>query len=180
MTVFAPKDGTAPAADRPASQSIDGGPLRGLKVVDLTTGYEGFTGQTMGDLGATVVKVEPPSGDFLASADKSFLVTGLPAVPDGLKDKIAAKKVVWGVDYDPEDVPAGIARADAAKKALGSASVLIAYLKSIEKSNDLAAKRALYFGLIKLGWKPEDIAAFAGNSLRALNPMAMGRAMMMR
>ena len=33
-------------------------------------------------------------------------------------------------------------------------------------------KRALYFGLIKLGWKPEDIAAFAGGSLRTLTPGA--------
>ena len=43
-----------------------------------------------------------------------------------------------------------------------------------------AAKRALYFGLIKLGWKPEDIAAFAGNSLRSLSPgAAMARPGMM-
>ena len=58
------------------------------------------------------------------------------------------------------------------------ATTLIAYLKTIEKANDLAAKRALYFGLIKLGWKPEDIAAFAGGSLRSLSPGAvMGRPM---
>ena len=53
-------------------------------------------------------------GDFLAAAEKPFLVTGVAAVPASLKDKIIAKKVVWGVDYDPEDVPAGLARADAA------------------------------------------------------------------
>ncbi len=99
-------------------------------------------------------------------------------VPAGLKDKIVAKKVVWGVDYDPEDVPAGLARADAAKKALGAANNLIVFPKSIEKLNDLAAKRAFYFGLIKLGWKPEDITFFTGNSLRGLTPG--GPAMMMR
>jgi hypothetical protein len=111
-------------------------------------------------------------GDFLGAAEKPFLVTGVAAVPESLKDKLAAKKIVWGVDYDPEDVPAGVVRADAAKKALGGATNLIAYLKTFEKANELAAKRALYFGLIKLGWKPEDIAAFAGNSLRSLSPGA--------
>jgi hypothetical protein len=99
-------------------------------------------------------------------------------VPERLKDKIAAKKIVWGVDYDPEDVPAGMVRADAAKKALGSASNLIAFLKTFEKANDLTAKRAIYFGLLKLGWKPEEISAFAGNSLRPLSGMAMARPMM--
>jgi len=119
-------------------------------------------------------------GDFLGAAEKPFLVTGIAAVPESLKDKLAAKKTVWGVDYDPEDVPAGIARADAAKKALGGATTLIAYLKTFEKANDLTAKRALYFGLIKLGWKPEDIAAFAGSSLRSLSPgAAMARPAMM-
>ena len=89
-----------------------------------------------------------------------------------------AFRIFWGVDYDPEDVPAGVARADAAKKALGGATALIAYLKTFEKANELAAKRALYFGLIKLGWKPEDIAAFAGGSLRTLSPgVVMGRPM---
>jgi hypothetical protein len=117
-------------------------------------------------------------GDFLGAAEKPFLVTGVAAVPDGLKDKIVAKKVVWGVDYDPEDVPAGLARADAAKKALGSASILVAYLKTFEKAGDLATKRALYFGLIKLGWTAEDIAAFAGGSLRSLSGAVTGRTMM--
>jgi hypothetical protein len=116
-----------------------------------------------------VAPSEPLLGDFLAAAEKPFLVTGVAAVPESLKDKLAAKKAVWGVDYDPEDVAAGIARADTAKKALGGATNLIAYLKTFEKANDLAAKRALYFGLIKIGWKPEDIAAFAGNSLRSLS-----------
>jgi acetylornithine deacetylase/succinyl-diaminopimelate desuccinylase-like protein len=118
-------------------------------------------------------------GDFLGAAEKPFLVTGVAAVPESLKEKLAAKKVVWGVDYDPEDVPAGLARAEAARKALGSAANLVAYLKTFEKANDLAAKRALYFGLIKLGWKPEEIAAFAGGGLRALSGASPGRGTMM-
>ncbi len=114
---------------------------------------------------------EPLLGDFLEAAAKPFLVTGVASVPDALKEKIVAKNAIWGVDYDPDDVPAGIVRAEAARKALGGATKLIAYLKTIEKANDLTAKRALYFGLIKLGWKPEDIAAFVGGSLRPLSGM---------
>ncbi|MDD8027755.1 MAG: M20/M25/M40 family metallo-hydrolase [Acidobacteriota bacterium] len=108
-------------------------------------------------------------GDFLGAAEKPFLVTGMAAIPAGLKDKITAKKVVWGVDYDPEDVEAGLNRADEAKKALGAATNLIAYPKTADKLNDLAAKRAFYLGLIKRGWTPNDIAAFVGNSLRPLS-----------
>ena len=73
MRVFAPKDGTPPPVDVPKTDPIEGGPLRGLKVVDLTTGYEGFTGSTMGDLGAMVVKVEPPDGDPMRQLGPPFI-----------------------------------------------------------------------------------------------------------
>jgi len=40
------------------------GPLRGLKVVDLSRVLGGpFCTQTLGDLGASIIKVEPPQGD---------------------------------------------------------------------------------------------------------------------
>jgi hypothetical protein len=168
------------------------------KLLDLAAGSVGFgrvefgaddaawvVGGRLTDAGKAALKImeangvfahltapgEALLGDFLEAAAKPFLVTGVASIPESLKEKLVAKKTVWGVDFDPEDVPAGIARAEAAKKALGGATNLIAYLKTIEKSNDLAAKRALYFGLIKLGWKPEDIAAFAGGSLRPLSGM---------
>ena len=112
-------------------------------------------------------------GDFLDAAAKPFLVTGAAAIPAALKDKLTAKKIVWGVDYDPEDIEAGLDRADQAKKALGAATNLIAYVKSADKLNDLAAKRAFYFGLIKRGWKTEEIDAFVGGSLRPLSGNAM-------
>lgn len=39
------------------------GPLNTVKVLDLTQGYVAYCAMQMGDLGAEVVKVEPPEGD---------------------------------------------------------------------------------------------------------------------
>jgi hypothetical protein len=116
-------------------------------------------------------------GDVLEAAAKPFLVTGAGPVPAALKDKLIAKKVVWGVDYDPENVDAVLEPADAAKKALNGAGSLVAFPVTADKLNDLAAKRALYFGLIKKGWTVDDIAAFAG---RSLNPLSGGQGGRMR
>ena len=66
---FAP--GRTPAA-APAVSAVPApppamaaGPLEGIRVVDITQGYVGYCGMMMGDLGATVTKVEPPEGDYL-------------------------------------------------------------------------------------------------------------------
>jgi hypothetical protein len=113
-------------------------------------------------------------GDFLTAAEKPFVVTGMAAFPAGLKEKAVAKKIIWGVEYDPEDVAASIEKADQAKTLFGAAASIVAFVKSADKLNDLTTKRAFYFGLIKKGWKTADIDAFVGGSLRPL----MGNMMM--
>ena len=73
LTVFAPKD-TPPAAPALSlAPRRTNGPLEGLRVVDLTQGYSGFTGMTMADLGAEVIKVESPAGDYLRMQGPPFV-----------------------------------------------------------------------------------------------------------
>ena len=106
--------------------------------------------------------------DFLSAAEKPFVVVGTYNLSDSAKTLAVSKKVVLSVDFDPNDVEGSIQKADQAKKLLGGATNLVAFVKSTDKINDLDTKRAFYFGLIKKGWTANDISAFIGGSLRAV------------
>ena len=47
--------------------------MSGLKVVDLTQGYEGYCGMALAEFGASVIKVEPMDGDYSRQWGPPFL-----------------------------------------------------------------------------------------------------------
>ena len=52
---------TALTADAPQSETAGPGPLAGVRVVELGMLLAGpFTGRLLGDMGAEIIKVEPP------------------------------------------------------------------------------------------------------------------------
>ncbi len=116
--------------------------------------------------------------DVLSAVGKPCVVAGTYNLSDSAKALAAKKKVVLSVDFDPDDVEGSIEKADLAKKQVGAATNLVAFVKSTDKLNDLNTKRAFYFGLIKKGWTAADISAFIGGSLQPL--MRAGMPMMAR
>ena len=57
-------NGASPAAPDPWKPATPGiGPLDGVRVLELADEKGQFCGKLMGDLGADVIKIEPPGGD---------------------------------------------------------------------------------------------------------------------
>lgn len=106
--------------------------------------------------------------DVLTAAERPLVVAGTYNLSPAAKNLVVSKKAIVSVDFDPADVQSTINKADEAKKQVGAATNLIAFVKSTDKINDLDFKRAFYFGLIKKGWTTADISAFIGGSLTIL------------
>lgn len=69
-----PDHGRDPQAPTSAVPSLSGGPLAGLTVVDVSQGISGpYATLCMGDYGATVIKVEPPEGDYARTLGAPFV-----------------------------------------------------------------------------------------------------------
>ena len=68
-----------------ADPKFKNGPLSDLRVIEMGTLLAGpFCGQLLGDMGAEVIKIEPPGGDPLAVRDEHLFETIdalRPAVP---------------------------------------------------------------------------------------------------
>jgi hypothetical protein len=111
--------------------------------------------------------------DVLKAAEKPFIVAGTYNLASVPKDLVVSKKAVLSVDFDPSDVAGSIENADQAKKQIGAAANLVAFVKSTDQLNVLEVKRAFYFGLIKKGWTADEISAFIGGSLRPLQTIGM-------
>jgi len=48
-------------------------PLHGVKVIDLSQGYESYAGMMLAEFGASVVKVEPLAGDYMRRLGPPFI-----------------------------------------------------------------------------------------------------------
>src|SRR5687768_14531425 len=105
--------------------AVDRLPLSGYRVVDLTVDRGELCGRLLADLGAEVVKVEPPGGSpardlpprhgdlglfwAVRNAGKKGVVLDLPADEDRLHDLLAASDVAIlsdqpGEGLDPDDL----------------------------------------------------------------------------
>ncbi len=115
-------------------------PLFDHRVLDLTDGASALTGRLLGDLGAEVIKVEPPSGDSLRGTD------GFQA--------LNANKYCCAFDVSK--------RPDVLTRLAGLSDVLIATAGSIASEGMRNANEALILVLLPPGGSPADAVAAVG------------------
>ena len=125
---FTPKQVPAPPVEVDGSADGTHGPLEGLRVVDITQGYVGYAGMLMADAGATVIKVEPPEGDYLRKLGGAF-------AGDTAAAFLAVNRSKQSVRLDWQNNPAARAALD---RMLMLADVLITDLQpSVAKQHGL-------------------------------------------
>jgi hypothetical protein len=94
-------------------------------------------------------------GDMLSAASKPFVITGEYDITDAMVDRLNARGVLLGIDFDPEKVEDFIARVEKAKNQLGERRNLFAYLTATRGLEE--AKRPLYLALVDRGWIHNEI-----------------------
>ena len=164
---FAPKQTPAPNVE--ASGSADGthGPLEGLRVVDITQGYVGYAGMLMADTGATVVKVEPPQGDYLRQLGGAFVGDTAAAFLAVNRSKQSVR-LAWQTDAQARE---------ALERLIAAADVLISDLQpSAAKQHNLTEEvlRAQYPALVFTSLTPfGDTGPIADQPATELEVQAM-------
>ena len=181
--------------DKAASTSIaacpepSGGPLSGIKVIDMTSVLMGpFASQTLGDMGADVIKVEAPRGDLVrqigparhegmgpvylnANRNKRSVVLDLKA-PDGLG---ALKRLLSDADILMYNVrPQAMARLGLGYEEVAAINPRIIYagLFGFGQDGPYAARPA-YDDLIQGGSTLSHLIARASGGIPRYVPTAM-------
>ena len=92
---------------------------------------------------------------MLSAASKPFIVTGDYEITYAMADRLNARGVLLGIDFDPKDVKGFLGRLEQAKEQLGERGNLFAFLTNAEGLDE--AKKPLYLGLVDHGWTHSEI-----------------------
>ncbi|MCP4710521.1 MAG: M20/M25/M40 family metallo-hydrolase [Planctomycetes bacterium] len=104
--------------------------------------------------------------DMLSIMTKPFIISGNYTVTEEMFDAINSKKVLLGINLDPDNIDDCIDRLNNAKECLGDADNLV--LSPLLTENLDQAKIDIYLGLLKEGWEVDEIGSrnkgiFGGN-----------------
>lgn len=113
--------------------------------------------------GITVHLIGPSKNTFAAVLEKSkkpFMISGYSEFEDSAFAAINEKKVIIGVDFDPENVDETVKVLNNFKKKLGDTDNLI--LNVTKKEGLDKAKKELYLSLSKAGWSKKEIYPIGG------------------
>jgi len=115
--------------------------------------------------------------NMLSLASKPFIISGNYTVTEEMFDLINSKKVLLGINLDPDNIEDCIGRLDNAKECLGDADNLV--LSPLLMENLDQAKIDIYLGLLEKGWEVDEIGSrstgiFGGNLSTLNNESGLG------